>query len=270
MTETQQQTADAPTDNYHDEWALDNHDDDNQRPCDSRKDAEERKAEVQGLADEELSLEIFAPGESPYDGNGDGTVPCAECGDGVTPAEAVYGPQNEPYHNDCHDETDADESEGEPVDAEIVDHDSEKMHQQNFAQSDMAAARSMQDPLSTLPGWMITEVSHSDRGDTTTTVNKRGCQVIASYLNLEYETDDTTRASDTDFEYAEFECTVTKPDGRTFTGHGTAKADGDDQNEGDGWKLDMLAETRAFKRAVKGATGGGIEAFAREQDAPDA
>jgi len=270
MTETQQQTADAPTDNYHDEWALYNHDDDNQRPCDSRKDAEERKAEVQGLADEELSLEIFAPGESPYDGNGDGTVPCAECGDGVTPAEAVYGPQNEPYHNDCHDETDADESEGEPVDAEIVDHDSEKMHQQNFAQSDMAAARSMQDPLSTLPGWMITEVSYSDRGDTTTTVNKRGCQVIASYLNLEYETDDTTRASDTDFEYAEFECTVTKPDGRTFTGHGTAKADGDDQNEGDGWKLDMLAETRAFKRAVKGATGGGIEAFAREQDAPDA
>lgn len=30
-------------------------------------------------------------------------------------------------------------------------------------------------------------------------------------------------------------------------------------------ELDMMAETRAYKRAVKSATGGGIEAFAKEQ-----
>jgi hypothetical protein len=124
---------------------------------------------------------------------------------------------------------------------------------------------SMNDPLKTLPEWMITKVSYSDRGDTTTTVNKRGCQVIANYLGLETETEAITRASESEFEFAEFKATVTKPDGREYTGHGTARADGQDQGENDGWKLDMQAETRAYKRAVKAATGGGIEAFNSNQ-----
>jgi hypothetical protein len=127
------------------------------------------------------------------------------------------------------------------------------------------SGRIADDPLDTLPGWMITEVSYSDRGDTTTTVNKRGCQVIANYLGLDYETTPEVAAHETDFEYATYKAVVRKPNGNTYTGYGSARADGDDQPESAGWKLDMMASTRAYKRAVKGATGGGIEAFAKEQ-----
>jgi hypothetical protein len=122
-----------------------------------------------------------------------------------------------------------------------------------------------QDPLAVLPGWMTTEVNYSDRGDSSTTVNKRGCQVIAEYLNLEPEIEAVTRAEETDFEHATYHATITKPDGRTFSGSGTARATDADQGENAGWKLDMMAETRAYKRAVKNATGGGLEAFVKER-----
>jgi hypothetical protein len=123
------------------------------------------------------------------------------------------------------------------------------------------------DPLDVLPGWMTTQVSYNDRGDSSTTVNKRGCQVIAEYLGLDMvDRNVVKRAHETDFEFATYEITMKKPDGRTFTGTGTARADESDQGDGAGWKLDMMAETRAYKRAVKSATGGGIEAFAKEQD----
>jgi hypothetical protein len=122
------------------------------------------------------------------------------------------------------------------------------------------------DPLEVLPGWMVTQVSYNDRGDSSTTINKRGCQVIAEYLGLDMVAREAIqRAHETDFEFATYEVTMAKPDGRRFTGVGTARADESDQGEGAGWKLDMMAETRAYKRAVKSATGGGIEAFAKEQ-----
>lgn len=122
------------------------------------------------------------------------------------------------------------------------------------------------DPLNVLPGWMTTQVSYNDRGDSSTTVNKRGCQVIAEYLGLDMvDRNVVKRAHETDFDFATYEITLRKPDGREFTGTGTARADPADQGEDAGWKLDMMAETRAYKRAVKSATGGGIEAFAKEQ-----
>ena len=133
------------------------------------------------------------------------------------------------------------------------------------AEGMLPATGSMEDPLDTLPGWMITQVSYSDRGDTSTTVNKRGCQVIANYLGLSHETEALVPAHETDFEYAYYKTTVRKPNGDRFTGHGAARADGEDQSESDGWKLDMQAETRSYKRAVKAATGGGVEAFAKER-----
>jgi len=124
-----------------------------------------------------------------------------------------------------------------------------------------------QDPLSVLPSWMKSEVSYSDRGDSSVTVNKRGCQVIAEYLGIEPEFTAVKRAHETDFEFATYECVVTKQDGRTFRGTGTARATDADQGEDAGWKLNMMAETRAYKRAVKAATGGGLEAFVKDQGA---
>jgi len=125
--------------------------------------------------------------------------------------------------------------------------------------------RSLSDPLETLPGWMKTEVSYSDRGDSSTTINKRGCEVIANFLGLEPSFDVLTSAEETDFEYAYHSCTVETEGGKTFTGYGVARADGKDQAENDGWKLEMMAQTRAYKRAVKFATGDGIAAFVEAQ-----
>jgi hypothetical protein len=123
------------------------------------------------------------------------------------------------------------------------------------------ATQSMADPLQSLPDWMKTEVSYSDYGDSSLTINKRGCQVIADYLDLEINGEVLTSAEETDFEYAYHKCTVITDDGKEYVGHGVARADGNDQPEEAGWKLSMLAETRAFKRSVKLATGGGIRAF---------
>lgn len=125
-----------------------------------------------------------------------------------------------------------------------------------------------QDPLDVLPGWMTTTVDYSGRGDSSTTVNKRGCQVIAEYLGLEVVVESVTPAPETDFEHAHYRAEARTPDGRTFTAHGTARADGDDQEESEGWKLDMMAETRAYKRVVKNATGGGLKAFSEERGQP--
>lgn len=127
------------------------------------------------------------------------------------------------------------------------------------------ATQSLSDPLETLPGWMKTEVSYSDRGDSSTTINKRGCEVIANFLNLEPSFEVITSAEETEFEYAYHSCTVETDDGKTFTGYGTARADGEDQGESEGWKVEMMAQTRAYKRAVKFATGDGIEAFVEAQ-----
>jgi len=161
------------------------------------------------------------------------------------------------------------------VDAEVVDHsengaedteDALDASEASDAQTAMdVATQSLSDPLDTLPEWMKTEVSYNDRGDSSTTINKRGCEVIANFLNLEPDFEVLTSAEETDFEYAYHSCTVTTDDGKTFTGYGTARADGSDQGENEGWKVEMMAQTRAYKRAVKFATGDGIEAFVEAQ-----
>jgi len=142
--------------------------------------------------------------------------------------------------------------------------DTEALHRQNLAQHIPVSADDLQDPLATLSDWMIDHIQSG--GKETPHLNKRGCQVIAEYLGLE-ETDKEAikTAGETDFEYATYRVEMTKPDGRSFTGYGTARADESDQGEDAGWKLNMLASTRAYKRAVKAATGGGIEAFAEAQ-----
>lgn len=222
-----------------DQWTVWDPEKENAHHFESRADAEERIEKAK--ADFDVDAELYGPGEAPevlYHGdvvtNGDV--------DNVEDAEAEAAQLIEAV-----DDSQPTESMSAPAFADGVEIDS--------------------DPLDVLPGWMITQVSYNDRGDSSTTINKRGCQVIAEYLGLDMvDRDPIKRAHETDFEFATYEITMQKPDGRTFTGVGTARADDTDQGESAGWKLDMMAETRAYKRAVKSATGGGIEAFAKERN----
>jgi len=232
-----------------DKWTVWDPDAENAHHFESRGDADARQETAK--ADFGINAEIYDPGELPdalYEDAG--MEPPEDDGEQMDVDLIDHGP-------------DADEPEQgpEPVEATPVPTDESDAPAPDFANGlDIS-----KDPLKVLPGWMTTQVSYSDRGDSSTTVNKRGCQVIAEYLGLDTEIDDIKRAHETDFEFATYRCTVTKPDGRTFEGTGTARADSADQGEDAGWKLDMMAETRAYKRAVKAATGGGIEAFAKEQ-----
>lgn len=238
-----------------DDWQVIDHTNNRIVPADNRDDAESKINDFDGM---DLTLEVCRPGEDPDVMLSQG------------PTEETEEPDVEVVQHGENSESDeADTPKQDAEDADVLD--TQPVEQDPDASEDaempeFAEYGTLDDPLDNLPGWMKTDVSYNDRGDSSTTVNKRGCQVIANYLGLEYETTAITRASETGFEYAEFECSVTRPDGREYTGHGTARADGEDQSEDAGWKLDMQSETRAFKRAVKGATGGGIEAFAKEQE----
>lgn len=150
---------------------------------------------------------------------------------------------------------------GEPKQAEVVDTPGSDPRPAGTDFDSSIAIDS--DPFDVLPGWMIDQVNHGNGKQPH--LNKRGCQVIVEYLGLEVQTEPVIPAYETDFEYAYYRATVTKPDGREFVEHGAARVDGDDQTEEEAWGLDMQAETRAFKRGVKAATGGGLEAFAQER-----
>lgn len=167
-----------------------------------------------------------------------------------------------------HEEDDIDaENDTDAMDTTDAQHTQEIDDTVNAEQSDamQIARNNLADPLDTLPGWMKSEVSYSDRGDSSTTINKRGCEVIANYLDLEPDFEVITSAEESDFEHCYYRCVMTAPDGKTYEGYGTARADGNDQGEDAGWKIEMMAQTRAFKRAVKFATGDGIEAFVEAQ-----
>lgn len=112
----------------------------------------------------------------------------------------------------------------------------------------------LSDPLDELPDWMLTEV---DRRDGDVDLNKRGCQVVARALGLDWDIEYVVEARDTGFEYATVRAIVTDTDGHKHTSTANAHVDEDNVSM-DG--IDEMAETRAKKRAVKWATGGGLEA----------
>lgn len=222
-------------------------------PVNDRDDAEQKQAEFP-----DLSLQICRPGEDPDVMLEDGPIEDTEDPD----VEVVD-------HDDTNTETESDETDGDD-EAEVLDtepvNDTPSEPAPDAPTPDFAEYNSLQDPLDSLPGWMKTEVSYPGRGDSSTTINKRGCQVIANYLGVDVQTDAIESAPSTGFEYAHYEAVAEHPDGRSATAHGVARADGVDQSEDDGWKVEMQAETRAYKRAVKQLTGGGVEAFAKEQE----
>lgn len=114
------------------------------------------------------------------------------------------------------------------------------------------------DPVDWMPSHFIDHIQGVP------TVNRKGYAVIASQYNVSVEAEPKVRASETNFEYAEFAATAITEDGQRYTGFGSAhinRQDGDDP-----YLLNELAETRAMKRAVAWATGVGMTAASEMQN----
>lgn len=120
------------------------------------------------------------------------------------------------------------------------------------------------DPLDHIPGWMVDRIDRGS-GPGAPHLNKRGCQVIAEHLGLVVQSEARKRADETDWEYAVYRAWAQSEDAsedtRRFTATGVAHIDEGGRKPHD---LDLIAETRAKKRAVKWAAGGGIRPFREE------
>ncbi len=107
-----------------------------------------------------------------------------------------------------------------------------------------------EDPLDYMPSHFIDDIQG------TPAINRKGYAVLASHYNIGVKAEPVVRASETDFEYAEFQAVAVTEDGTEYSGFGSAhiaRMDGDDQ-----YLLNELAETRACKRALALATGVGV------------
>jgi len=207
-------------------WIVKDTERGNERPCDSRAEAEEVKAD---LADLGADVEIIPPGEGenqtvqenpPHDHHGrpvdaDGGTAVVEDVSDETPTEPI-------------------ESDTDGLDA--------------VAEKDIAT-----DPLSVMPQHFVDNISGVP------TINRKGYAVLAEHFNVSVTAEPVTLPSETDFEYAEFRAVATTEDGQEYSGFGSAhvdRQDGDDPH-----LLAELAETRAMKRATAWATGVGITAY---------
>jgi len=101
----------------------------------------------------------------------------------------------------------------------------------------------------------ITEVSHGQ--NSSLDLNKDGTQFVANLLNFEVKSECIISAHETDFEYAKYEATCVRPDGRESTAVGDCHIDESGKGPED---LERQAETRSKKRSVKWSSSGGIEA----------
>lgn len=107
-----------------------------------------------------------------------------------------------------------------------------------------------QDPLDYMPGHFVDDIQG------TPAINRKGYAVLAAHYNIGVKAEPVVRASETEFEYAEFTAVATTEEGVEYSGFGSAhvdRMDGDDK-----YLLNELAETRACKRALALATGVGV------------
>lgn len=109
------------------------------------------------------------------------------------------------------------------------------------------------DPVDWLPDGFVDNV-HG-----TQAINRKGYAVLARNNNISVVADPVVRASETDFQTAEFQAIATTEDGCEYSGFGSAHVDRDTRGGGDDpYLLNELAETRAIKRALAYATGVGM------------
>jgi hypothetical protein len=90
-----------------------------------------------------------------------------------------------------------------------------------------------------------------------TYVHIAGYAAIARQAGLRMDYEPLTRARETEYEHAEYEAVVTTPGGEVIARDmGTAHAELEDMSDAEA-SLDELAITRAYRRAIRLATGGG-------------
>jgi hypothetical protein len=113
-------------------------------------------------------------------------------------------------------------------------------------------------PIDSAPEWAKSEIR--ERGGDVD-LNKDGCQFVAAALGIDTEREFLERAEETEFEYATVECTATLGE-RSATRTAMAHIDEDNVDPHD---MNRMAETRAYKRAVKSVSGGGLLALALDE-----
>jgi len=107
-----------------------------------------------------------------------------------------------------------------------------------------------EDPLDYMPSHFVDTIQG------TPAINRKGYAVLASHYNIGVKAEPVVRASETEWEYAEFKAVAVTDVGTEYSGFGSAhvdRMDGDDK-----YLLNELAETRACKRALALATGVGV------------
>lgn len=147
--------------------------------------------------------------------------------------------------------------EGLGLDVEFVapgetDGGAELVEQESVATDELPdrGANIQNDPLDFMPGHFIDNIQG------TPAINRKGYAVLAAHYNIGVKAEPVVRASETEFEYAEFQATAVTENGVEYSGFGSAhveRMDGDDK-----YLLNELAETRACKRALALATGVGV------------
>jgi hypothetical protein len=146
----------------------------------------------------------------------------------------------------------------ETVDAKVVEHTG------NTAEPPAADGEQLPDdppidadPVDWLPNHFVDDIQGVP------TVNRKGYAVIASKYGISVTAEAVTLPSETEFKHAEFCATARTPDGKEYSGFGSAHVDRQDGD--DTYLLAELAETRAMKRAVAWASGVGMTAVAEMQ-----
>lgn len=107
-----------------------------------------------------------------------------------------------------------------------------------------------EDPLTWMPDHFVDTIEDEPA------INRKGYAVLAEHYDISVTTESLTIPSESDWEYAEFRVVATTPDGREYTGFGSAHIERSD----DKVVLGEMAETRAEKRATASATGVGMTA----------
>jgi hypothetical protein len=122
-----------------------------------------------------------------------------------------------------------------------------------------AASDVTEDPLSWMPDHFIDQI------EGVPSINRKGYAVLAEHYDISVTAEPLTIPSESDWEYAEFRAVATTPDGREYSGFGSAHVErGDDKV-----LLGEMAETRAVKRATSNATGVGMTAVAEMRSATE-
>jgi len=144
---------------------------------------------------------------------------------------------------------------GQEIEAEIVEHPEAEPESKPEAEPETGIPENPpvdKDPVDWMPAHFVDEIQGVP------TVNRKGYAVIAAQYGVSVTAEPVTLASDTEFEFAEFQAVAITEDGQEYSGFGSAhvdRQDGDDPH-----LLNELAETRALKRACAWATGVGMTA----------